>query len=94
MGKLKRVIQVLEYMLCMLVMDKPSKWEDYVQILQFSYNNGHHASLKMGPCDALYGRICSTLVIWDNLVKKFILRLEILKEMGIEVANIRYNLKG
>ena len=29
-GQTKRVNQVLEYMLLMYVMDKPSKWEDYL----------------------------------------------------------------
>jgi hypothetical protein len=50
----------------MYVMDKPSKWEDYLHLVEFSYNNGHQASLKMIPLEALYGRSCNTYVIWDN----------------------------
>ena len=44
-GKTDRVNQVLEYMLRMYVMDKPSKWEDYLHLVEFAYNNGYHASL-------------------------------------------------
>jgi hypothetical protein len=43
-------------MLRMYVMDKPSKWEDYLHLVEFSYNNGYQASLKMSPFEALYGR--------------------------------------
>jgi hypothetical protein len=39
-GQTKRVNQVIEDMLRMYVMDKPSKWEDYLHLVEFSYNNG------------------------------------------------------
>jgi hypothetical protein len=65
-GKTERVNQVIEDMLRMYVMDKPSKWEDYLHLVEFSYNNGYQASLKMSPFEALYGRKCNTPVSWDN----------------------------
>ena len=56
-GKTERVNQVLEDMLRMYVMDKPTKWEDYLHLVEFSYNNGHQATaLGMSPYEALYGR--------------------------------------
>jgi hypothetical protein len=57
---------VIEDMLRMYVMDKPSKWEDYLHLVEFSYNNGYQASLKMSPFEALYGRKCNMPVSWDN----------------------------
>jgi hypothetical protein len=51
----------------MYVMDKPSKWEDYLHLVEFTYNNGYQASLNMSPFEALYGRKCNTPVRWDNL---------------------------
>ena len=36
-GKTERVNQVLEDMLCMYVMDKPTKWEDYLHLVEFAY---------------------------------------------------------
>ena len=39
-GQIERVNQVLEYMICMYVMDKPTKWEDYLHLVEFAYNNG------------------------------------------------------
>ena len=68
-------------MLHMYVMDKPSKWEDYLHLVEFDYNNGHQASLEIIPCEALYGRRCRTPMNWDNPVNKIVLGPELLKEM-------------
>jgi hypothetical protein len=54
-GKKERLNQVIEDMLRMYVMDKPSKSKDYLQLVEFSYKNGYQASLKMIPFGALYG---------------------------------------
>jgi hypothetical protein len=55
-GKIEWVNRVIEDMLRMYVMDKPSKWEEYLHLVEFSYNNGYQASFKMSPFEALYGR--------------------------------------
>jgi hypothetical protein len=39
-GKIERVNQILEYMLRIHVMHQPKKWEDYLPLVEFSYNNG------------------------------------------------------
>ena len=54
-GKIERVNQVIEDMLRMYVMDKPSKWEDCLHLVEFDYNNGYQTYLKMIPFEALYG---------------------------------------
>jgi hypothetical protein len=35
----ERVNRVIEDILRMYVMDKPSKWEDYLHLVEFTYNN-------------------------------------------------------
>jgi hypothetical protein len=55
-GKTERVNKVLEDMLRMYAMHQPKKWEDYLPLVEFSYNNGYQESLKMSPFEALYGR--------------------------------------
>ena len=89
-----RVNQVIEDMLRMYVMDKPSKWEDYMHLVEFSYNNGYQASLKMSPFEALYGRKCNTPVSWDNPTYRVVLGPEFLKEMEDQVVKIKQNLKA
>ena len=92
-GQIERVNQVLEDMLCMYVMDKPTKWEDYLCLVEVAYNNGQQASLGMSLYEALYGRRCRTLVTWDNPVNRVVLGPELLKEIEQGVVNIRQNIK-
>jgi hypothetical protein len=54
----------------MYVMNKPSKWEDYIHLVEFAYNNGYQTYLKMIPFETLYGRKCNTLVRWDNSIDR------------------------
>jgi hypothetical protein len=55
-GQIEKVNRVIEYILRMYVMEKPSKWEDYLHLVELSYNNGYQASLNMSPFEALYCR--------------------------------------
>ena len=83
-GKTKRVNQVLEDMIHMYVMGKPSKWEEYLYLVEFAYNNGKKTSLGMSLFEALYGRKCMTHVTWDNPVNRIVLGPELLNEMEHE----------
>jgi hypothetical protein len=80
-GKIERLNQVIEDMLRMYVMDKPSKWEDYIHLVEFSYNNGYQASLEMSMFEALYDRKCNTLISWDNPADKAVIGPYFLKVM-------------
>jgi hypothetical protein len=40
-GHTERVNQILEDMLRMHVMHQPKKWEDYLPLVEFAYNNGY-----------------------------------------------------
>jgi hypothetical protein len=84
---------IIDDMLRMFVMDQPSKWEDYVHLVEFSYNNEYQASFKMSLFEALYGRKRNTLVSWDNPVDKLVVGPELLKEMEEQMAKIKHNLK-
>jgi hypothetical protein len=79
-------------MLRLYVMDHPSKWEDCIHLVEFYYNNGYQASLKMNPFEALYGRKCNTPVNWDNPADRAIVGPELLKEMEEQMLKIRWNL--
>lgn len=72
---------MLEDMLRMYVMDKPSKWEDYLHLVEFKYNNGNQALLGMSPFEALYGKGSRTPMNWDSPVDKLVLVPDMLREM-------------
>lgn len=43
-GQTERTNQIMEDMLRMYVMDRPTKWEDYLQLVEFDYSNGYQTS--------------------------------------------------
>jgi hypothetical protein len=53
---------VIEYVLRMYVMDNPYRWEGYLNLVEFAYNNGYQSYLNMSPFEALYGKKCNILV--------------------------------
>jgi hypothetical protein len=92
-GQIERVNQVIEDMLRMYVMDKPSKWEDYLHLVKFAYNNRYQTSIKMSPFEALYGRKCNTPVRWDNPIDRAVVGPDLLREMEEQMIKIKQNLK-
>ncbi|GJU15678.1 putative reverse transcriptase domain-containing protein [Tanacetum coccineum] len=55
-GQSERTIQTLEDMLRACVIDFGSGWDKHLPLAEFSYNNSYHASIKVAPFEALYGR--------------------------------------
>ena len=67
------VNHVIEHMLRMHVMDRPTNWENYLHLVEFSYNNSYHSSLKVSPFEAMHGRKCNMPICWDNLIDRVII---------------------
>ena len=84
-GKIEKVDQVLEDMLIMYVMDKPSKWEEYLHLVEFSYHKHFQASTKLSPFEILYGRKYNTPITWSGSVDKLMLGPDMLKDMELTV---------
>ncbi|GJS33220.1 putative reverse transcriptase domain-containing protein [Tanacetum coccineum] len=55
-GQRERTFQTLEDMLRAYVIDFGNDWERHLPLIEFSYNNSYHASIKAAPFEALYGR--------------------------------------
>ena len=75
---------MIEDLLHIYVLEKLSKWEDYLHLVEFAYNKGQQTSLGMSPFEALYSRRYMTPMTWDNLVNIIVLGPEFLKEMEQE----------
>ncbi|GJS49384.1 putative reverse transcriptase domain-containing protein, partial [Tanacetum coccineum] len=54
----ERTIQTLEDMLHACMIDFRKGWVNHLPLVEFSYNNSYHASIKVAPFEALYGRKC------------------------------------
>ncbi|GJR76746.1 putative reverse transcriptase domain-containing protein [Tanacetum coccineum] len=61
-GQSERTIQTLEDMLRACVIDFGNGWVKHLPLVEFSYNNSYHASIKAAPFEALYGRKCRSPV--------------------------------
>ncbi|GJV55058.1 putative reverse transcriptase domain-containing protein [Tanacetum coccineum] len=57
-GQNERTIQTLEDMLRACVIDFGKGWINHLPLVEFSYNNSYHASIKASTFEALYGRKC------------------------------------
>ncbi|GKE87823.1 putative reverse transcriptase domain-containing protein [Tanacetum coccineum] len=53
-GQSERTIQTLEDMLRACVIDFGNGWVKHLPLVEFSYNNSYHASIKATPFEALY----------------------------------------
>jgi hypothetical protein len=80
-------------MLMMHVINQPKKWEEYLPLVEVSYNNGHQEYLKMSPFEALYGRKCNIPINWDNSVEKITVGPDMLMELEQQVTQINKNMK-
>ncbi|GKG16671.1 reverse transcriptase domain-containing protein, partial [Tanacetum coccineum] len=61
-GQSERNIQTLEAMLRAYAIDFGKGWVNHFPLVEFSYNNNYHASIKAAPFEALYGRKCRSPV--------------------------------
>ena len=97
-GQSERVIQILEDMLRACVIDWSGKWERYLPLVEFSYNNSYQATIGMAPYEALYGRKCRSPIHWDEVgearyLEKQLATPEVMQETKEVVEKIRANIK-
>ncbi|GKA15497.1 putative reverse transcriptase domain-containing protein [Tanacetum coccineum] len=63
-GQRERTIQTLKDMLRACVIDFGKGWDNHFPLVEFSYNNIYHASIKAASFEALYGQKCRSPVCW------------------------------
>ncbi|GJV99137.1 putative reverse transcriptase domain-containing protein [Tanacetum coccineum] len=56
-GQSERTIQTLEEMLRAYVIDFGNGWDRHLPLIEFTYNNSYHTSIKAAPFEALYGPV-------------------------------------
>jgi hypothetical protein len=92
-GQTERVNQILEDMLRACALDYGSSWDDNLPYAEFSYNNSHQASIEMAPFKALYGRKCTTPLLWNGVGERSLFGPDIIKDAKEKVRLIRDRLK-
>ncbi|GJW45422.1 putative reverse transcriptase domain-containing protein [Tanacetum coccineum] len=93
-GQSERTIQTLKDMLRACVIDFGKEWEKHLPLVEFSYNNSYHASIKAAPFEVLYGRKCRSPVCWAEVGDVQLTGLEIIHETTEKIVQIRQRLQG
>ncbi|GJX45045.1 putative reverse transcriptase domain-containing protein [Tanacetum coccineum] len=88
-GQSERTIQTLEDMLRACVIDFGNGWDRHLPLVEFSYNNSYHTSIKAAPFEALYGRKCHSPVCWAEVGEAQLTRPEIIHETTEKIFKIR-----
>ncbi|GJX22739.1 putative reverse transcriptase domain-containing protein [Tanacetum coccineum] len=66
-GQSERTIQTLEDMLRACVLDFEGSWDVHLSLVEFSYNNSYHSSVRCALFEALHGRKCRSPIMWAEI---------------------------
>ncbi|GJU64779.1 putative reverse transcriptase domain-containing protein [Tanacetum coccineum] len=91
-GQSKRTIQTLEDMLRACVIDFRSCWDRHLPLVEFSYNNSYHASIKAAPYEALYRRKCGSPVCWSEVSDSQLTGPELIRDTTEKIIQIKNRL--
>ncbi|GJZ27687.1 putative reverse transcriptase domain-containing protein, partial [Tanacetum coccineum] len=69
-GQIERTIKPLEDMLRACVIDFGNGWVRHLPLVEFSYKNSYHASIKAATFEALYGQKCRSPVCCAEVLEK------------------------
>ncbi|GJT56973.1 putative reverse transcriptase domain-containing protein [Tanacetum coccineum] len=81
-------------MLRACVIDFEKGWERHLPLVEFSYNNSYHASIKAAPFEALYGRKCRSPICWAEVGDVQLTGPEIIQETTKKIIQIRQRLQA
>ncbi|GJW55044.1 putative reverse transcriptase domain-containing protein [Tanacetum coccineum] len=93
-GQSVRTIQTLEDMLRACVIDFGNGWVKHLPLVEFSYNNSYHASIKAAPFEALYGRKCRSPVCWAEVGEVQLTGPEIVQETTEKIIQVKQRMQA
>ncbi|GKA77628.1 hypothetical protein Tco_0784165 [Tanacetum coccineum] len=69
-------------------------WVNHLPLVEFSYNNSYHTSIKAAPFEALYGRKCCSPVCWTEVGEAQILGPELIQETTEKIIQIKQRMQA
>ncbi|GKC08178.1 putative reverse transcriptase domain-containing protein [Tanacetum coccineum] len=93
-GQTERTIQTLEDMLRACVINFGNSWDRHLPLVEFSYNNSYHTSIKAAPFEALYGRKCRSPVCWAEVGEAQLTGPKIIHETTKKIVQIRNRMQA
>ncbi|GKE43614.1 putative reverse transcriptase domain-containing protein, partial [Tanacetum coccineum] len=92
-GQSECTIQTLEDMLRACVIDFGESWDVHLPLVEFSYNNSYHSSVRRASFEALYGRKCRLPILWAEVREGRLIGPEIVQETTEKISQIKDRLK-
>ncbi|GKG05453.1 putative reverse transcriptase domain-containing protein, partial [Tanacetum coccineum] len=86
--------ETLEDMLRACVIDFRKGWVNHLPLVEFSYSNSYHASIKAAPFEALYGRKCRSPVCWTEVGEAQLLSPELIQETTEKIIQIKQRMQA
>ncbi|GJW05723.1 putative reverse transcriptase domain-containing protein [Tanacetum coccineum] len=93
-GQSERTIQTLEDMLRACVIDFGKGWINHLPLVEFSYNNNYHASIKAAPFEVLYGQKCRSPVCWAEVGEAQLIGPDLIQEMTKKIIQIKQRIQA
>nr|GEY14278.1 putative reverse transcriptase domain, ribonuclease H-like domain, aspartic peptidase domain protein [Tanacetum cinerariifolium] len=93
-GQSERTIQTLKDMLRACSIDFGKGWVNHLPLVEFSYNNSYHATIKAAPFEARYGRKCRSPVCWTEVGEAQILGPELIQETTEKIVQIKQRMQA
>ncbi|GJT05874.1 putative reverse transcriptase domain-containing protein [Tanacetum coccineum] len=69
-------------------------WVKHLPLVEFSYNNSYHASIKAAPFEALYGRKCRSPVCWAEVGEVQLTGPEIVQETTEKIIQVKQRMQA
>nr|GFC02276.1 reverse transcriptase domain-containing protein [Tanacetum cinerariifolium] len=93
-GRSERTIQTLKDMLRACAIDFEKGWVNHLPLVELSYDNCYHASIKATPFEALYGRKCRSPIRWTEVGEAQILGPELTQETAEKTVQIKQRMQA
>nr|GFA85832.1 putative reverse transcriptase domain, ribonuclease H-like domain, aspartic peptidase domain protein [Tanacetum cinerariifolium] len=93
-GQSERAIQTLKDMLRAYAIDFGKGWVNHLPLVEFSYDNSYHASIKATTFEALYGRKCRSPIRWTEVREAQILGPELIQETTEKIVQIKQRMQA
>ncbi|GKA06082.1 putative reverse transcriptase domain-containing protein [Tanacetum coccineum] len=93
-GQSERTIQTLEDMLRACVIEFGKDWDNHLPLVEISYNNSYHASIKAAPFVALYSRKCRSPICWAEVGEVQLTGPEIVQETTEKIIQIKQRIQA
>nr|GEW77949.1 putative reverse transcriptase domain-containing protein [Tanacetum cinerariifolium] len=76
------------------VLDFEGSWDVHLSLVEFSYNNSYHSSVRCAPFEELYGRKCRSLIMWAEVGEGQLIAPELVQETTDKISQIKDRLKA